>query len=134
VRVYRAAYPCRTSQGALRTTEAQFPPYLPRQMLVLGRGYLPNARQIELPMGWAPAQTYAYTGLDELDPIEDAARNAIGADFSEYRKMLVAVTRVPAYSPRYFAFNWGSQRAASGNEAYAIAIYDLRDCAQAPRS
>ena len=128
VRVYRAAYPCRTAKGALRTTEAQYPPYLPRQMLVFGRGYLPNARRIELPMGWAPAQAYAYAGLDALDPLEEAARRAIATDFPLYSPSLVGVGQAASPSQRHFAFNWGSQRAESGNEAYAIAIYDLRAC------
>jgi hypothetical protein len=127
-RVYRAVYPCRTDQGKLRNTEAQYPPYLPRQMLVFGRGYLPSARQIELPMGWAPAQAYAYAGLDALDPLEDAARRAIATDFPLYSAGLVGVGQAGSPSQKHFAFNWGSQRAESGNEAYAIAIYDLRGC------
>ena len=128
VRVYRAAYPCRTAKGALRTTEAQYPPYLPRQMLVFGRGYLPSARRIELPMGWVPAQAYSYAGVDALDPLEDAARRTIGTDFPHYSASLVGVGQSASPSHKHFAFNWGSQRAESGNEAYAIAIYDLRAC------
>src|SRR6185503_15649549 len=52
LRVYRGAYPC----AAGRTIEADHPPRLPRQLLVLGGGFLPNARQIDLPMGKAPSQ------------------------------------------------------------------------------
>jgi hypothetical protein len=95
---------------------AEYPPYLPLQLVVLGRGYLPNARAIELPMGRAPAQAYAYAGLDDLKAIEDAARRALGADFAHYR------------APQYFAFNWGVQRSESGNEVYAVGLYELRPC------
>ena len=115
MRVYRNTYPC-TAPGSPRTIEAQYPPYLPRQLLVFGRGYLPSARQIELPMGRAPAQSYRYSGLDELNAVEDAARRALDADFPD----LAAGKR--------FAFNWGSQKARSGNELYSIGIYDLRSC------
>lgn len=124
-RVYRAAYPCQ-AQGALRTIEAKYPPTLPRRLLVFGRGYLPGARRIELPMGWAEAQPYAYSGANELDPIESAARRALGADFPEFRASLVAS---PADArKKYFAFNWGTQKAASGNEISSIGIYELRPC------
>jgi hypothetical protein len=117
IRVYRGAYPCQpTSRGALRTTEAQYPPYLPEQLLVLGRGYLPNARQIELPMGKAAAQSYAYTGAEELDAIEAVARHALLEDFPRYA------------GAGYFAFNWGAQAAASGNRIYSIGLYALRAC------
>ncbi len=112
VAVYRERYPC----SAGRSVAAEYPPYLPLQLIVLGRGYLPNARAIELPMGRSPAQSYAYTGLDELQHIEDAARRALGADFPEYR------------SPKYFAFNWGVQRSQTGNELYSIGVYELRPC------
>ncbi len=118
LRVYRNAYPCR-AQGSSRTAEGEYPPYLPKQLLLFGRGYLPNARQIELPMGKAPAQPYAYAGLDELKAVEDAARRAIGADFPQY-----------AGGGTHFAFNWGVQRAASGNEMYSIGIYALAPCAR----
>jgi hypothetical protein len=120
MRVYRAAYPCReAAAGALRTVEAHHPPYAPEQILVFGRGYLPNLREVELPTGRAAAQSYAYTGKDDLDAFEDAARRAVAADF-------------PAYvgSARHFAFNWGIQRAASGNELYSIGLYGLRPCAK----
>ncbi|HEV3008989.1 MAG TPA: hypothetical protein VGX52_08155 [Burkholderiales bacterium] len=113
IRIYRAAYPCIPQ----RTSEAEYPPYLPRQLLLFGRGYLPNARQIELPMGRAAAQSYSYVGPDSLDAIEDAARRALMADFPEY-----------GAGSKYFAFDWGTQKAASGNELYSIAIYDLRTC------
>lgn len=106
-RIYRAAYPC--SGG--RTIEAPHPPYLPRQLLVFGRGYLPNAREVELPMGKAPAQSYVYVGPDELKPLDEATRQAAG----------VAEART-------FLFSWGMQKAASGNEAYSVGIYDLRPC------
>lgn len=119
-RIYRSAYPCRRAQGGLRTIEAEYPPYLPRQLLLFGRGYLPSAREAELPMGKAPAQSYAYSGLDELDAVDDAARRAVAADFPEHGPGLAARRR--------FAFNWGMQKTESGNDAYAIGIYDLRDC------
>lgn len=108
LRIYRAAYPC--SGG--RSVEAQHPPYLPRQLLVFGRGYLPNAREVELPMGRAPAQSYVYVGPDELKPLDEATRQA-AAVFAE------AGT---------FLFSWGMQKAASGNEAYSVGVYDLRPC------
>jgi hypothetical protein len=47
--VLRATYPCNPS----RTVAAEYPPYLPRQLLFFGRGYLPGVRQIELPMARA---------------------------------------------------------------------------------
>lgn len=118
-RIYRARYPC-VSPAGVDTVEAQYPPHLPRQLLVLGRGYLPNARQVDLPMGAAPAQSYAYAGVDSLDAVDAAARNAAAADFPAY----VAGAR----APRMFAFNWGVQKTASGNDAYAIGFYDLRRC------
>lgn len=110
--VHRARYPCVPSA----TIAADHPPYLPRQLLLFGRGFLPNAREIVLPMGKAPAQAYAYAGPDDLAAVENAARRALLADFPEY-----ALTR-------HFAFNWGSQRSASGNEMYSIGIYELRAC------
>jgi hypothetical protein len=118
-RIYRARYPC-LSPGGVDTLEAQYPPHLPRQLLVFGRGYLPNARQVDLPMGAAPAQSYAYVGVDSLDAVDAAARQAAGEDFPAY------VTGPRA--PRTFAFNWGVQKTASGNDAYAIGFYDLRRC------
>ena len=116
MRVYRSSYVCRQASGAPRTLEASYPPYLPLQLLLFGRGYLPNARQIELPMGQAPAQPYLYSGLDELNAVEDAARRAISADFPQYA------------AGAHFAFNWGVQKAASGNEMYSIGIYALGAC------
>jgi hypothetical protein len=115
VRVYRNSYSC-THEGSLRTTEAQYPPYLPRQLLLFGRGYLPNARQIQLPMGSAPAQPYLYAGPDELGAIEDAARRAIVHDFPQLS------------GSKHFAFNWGAQKATSGNEMYAVGLYELLAC------
>ena len=115
VRVYRNSYSC-MHEGSLRTTEAQYPPYLPRQLLLFGRGYLPNARQIRLPMGSAPAQPYLYSGPDELSAIEEAARRAILADFPQFT------------GARHYAFNWGAQKATSGNEMYAVGLYELLAC------
>jgi hypothetical protein len=109
VRIYRAAYPC--SGGP--SIEASHPPYLPRQLLVFGRGYLPNAREVELPMGRAPAQSYVYAGPDELKPLDEATRQAAGP-----------------VDARTFLFSWGMQKAASGNEAYSVGVYDLRPCAK----
>jgi hypothetical protein len=114
-RIYREAYPCRSKEGPLTTMEARYPPYLPRQLLVLGRGYLPGARYIDLPMGRAPAQGYRYSGPDELVAVEDSARRA-AADFPEYK------------SPKYFAFSWGLQSAPSGNHMYSIGFYELKPC------
>jgi hypothetical protein len=133
VRVYRSAYPCippSRAQGSLRTTEAEYPPYLPRQLLLFGRGYLPSARQIGLPMGSSAVQSYSYGGPDNLDAVESAARLAVAADFPEYRGGLIAPLAPGRPSARkFFAFNWGPQKAQSGNEAYSIGIYDVRPCA-----
>jgi hypothetical protein len=119
VRAFRDGYPCLApSKGPWRTIEAPHPPYLPEQLLVFGRGYLPNVRQIELPMGRAAAQSYPYAGLDELKAIEDAALRAMAADFPEYSS-----------GSKHFAFNWGIQKAASGNELYSVGIYAVRPCA-----
>ena len=112
-RVYRAGYPCGATR---RTIEANHPPHLPKQLLLFGRGFLPNAREVELPMGTAPAQAYSYPGEDNLAAVERAARRAMLADFPQYS------------TDKYFAFNWGSQRGASGNELYSIGIYELRPC------
>lgn len=117
--VHRARYPCASPARALQVIAAEHPPYLPRQLLLFGRGYLPNARQVELPMGRATAQSYSYAGLDNIVAVEDAARRAVLADFPEY-----------ATRSKYFAFNWGTQRSASGNEVSSIGIYDLRPCAK----
>ena len=120
MRVYRDAYPCReAARGKPRTIEAQHPPYAPEQILVFGRGYLPNLREVDLPTGRAAAQSYAYAGKDELAAIEDFARRAVAADFPSY-----------VGSATHFAFNWGIQRAASGNELYSVGLYGLRPCAK----
>jgi hypothetical protein len=116
MRVYRNRYLCTQASGTPRSVEASYPPYLPRQLLLFGRGYLPNARQIELPMGKAPAQPYFYSGLDELNAVENAARRAISADFPQYA------------GGAHFAFNWGVQKAASGNEMYSVGIYAIGAC------
>jgi len=113
--VHRARYPCLPSG----TVAAEYPPYLPRQLLLFGRGYLPSAREIALPMGVAPAQPYAFAGADDLAAVDDAARRALAADFPDY-----------PIGDKYFAFNWGVQKAQSGNEAYSIGIYELRPCAK----
>lgn len=129
LRVYREAYPCLAPQGALQTIEANQPPYLPRQLLLLGRGYLPSARQVELPMGKAPAQSYLYAGMDALSAVEDAARRAVAADFPEYRAGLIALPAANNSPARkFFAFNWGVQKSRSGNDLYSIGIYDVRPC------
>jgi hypothetical protein len=120
MRVYRDAYPCRESaRGAARTIEAQHPPYAPEQVLVFGHGYLPNLREVDLPTGRAAAQSYAYGGRDELQAVEDSARRAVAADFPSY-----------VGSAKHFAFNWGIQRSASGNELYSVGLYGLRPCAK----
>lgn len=122
LRVYREAYPCVAQQGTVRVIETDHPPYLPRQLMLFGRGYLPNARQVELPMGKAPAQSYFYFGVDELDAVENAARRLMAADFGEFRAGLAAA--------KHFAFNWGMQKAPSGNALYSIGIYDVRPCSR----
>jgi hypothetical protein len=120
VRVYRNSYPC-TAEGTLRSIEAPYPPYLPRQLLVFGRGYLPNARHIQLPMGRTPAQPYLYSGHDELSAVEDAARRALAADFPQFG------------AGKHFPFNWGSQMSATGNELYSVGLYELRACGHPAR-
>jgi hypothetical protein len=120
MRVYRDAYPCReAASGTARTVEAQHPPYPPEQILVFGRGYLPNLREVGLPTGSAAAQSYAYAGKDELQAFEDSARRAVAADFPSY-----------VGSAKHFAFNWGIQRAPNGNELYSVGLYGLRPCAK----
>lgn len=120
MRIYREAYPCRDAPGgALRTVEVRHPPVPPEQMLVFGRGYLPNLRDVELPTGKAAAQSYAYAGKDEPDSFEDAARRAVAADFPSY----------PG-SATHYAFNWGVQRDAAGNELFSVGLYGLRPCAR----
>jgi hypothetical protein len=114
-RIYRSNYPC-LRQGTLHVTEARYPPYLPKQLLFFGRGYLPNAREVDLPMGKAPAQSYSYLGVDRFDVVEAHAGRALLADFPQYA------------NGRYFAFNWGSQAAQSGNEAYSVGVYEVRGC------
>lgn len=121
LRVYRGGYPCGGAAAALKTIEADHPPYLPKQLLVLGRGYLPGVRHIDLPMGAAPAQGYFYSGADTLDAIELAARRAIAADFPQYA------------AGGYFAFNWGEQRGATGNQIDSIGLYELRACPRAEK-
>jgi hypothetical protein len=116
LRFYRKAYPCLSASKAPVTVEAQYPPYLPKQLVVLGHGYLPNAREIALPMGSAAAQSYAFTGMDDLKGVEEAARRAVMADFPQLAKGAA------------FAFDWGLQRSASGNELYSIGLYELRAC------
>jgi hypothetical protein len=116
LRFYRTAYPCLSPSKAPVTIEAQYPPYLPRQLLVLGRGYLPNAREIALPMGSARAQSYAFSGADDLKGVEGAARRIVAADFPQLAKA------------GGFAFDWGLQKGASGNEVYSIGLYELRAC------
>ena len=124
-RVYRGTYPCMPKQGTPRTIEAEYPPQLPKELVVLGRGFLPSSREIDLPMGKAAVQPYAYSGADKPNAIEDAARRALAADFPEYRAGLA--------SGRYFAFNWGEQRSRSGNQLDAIGVYAIRPCtASAP--
>lgn len=113
--VHRGRYPCIPSS----IIDAEYPPYLPRQLLLFGRGYLPNAREIDLPMGWAAAQSYFYLGPDDVIAVENAARRALMADFPEYSS-----------SSKYFGFNWGTQKAESGNDVYSIGIYELRPCPQ----
>lgn len=130
IRVYRAAYPCLVPpRGELRTIEAEFPPHAPRQLLLFGRGFLPAARQIDSPKGPAPAQPYAYTGPDDLKAIEDAARRAVVADFPEYAEQLVRHPAAAGSPRRYFAFNWGPQKAQSGNQVDSVGVYDVRSCA-----
>lgn len=116
MRVYRNSYPCAQAEGPTRTVDDSYPPYLPRQLLLFGRGYLPSAREIELPMGRAPAQSYAYSGPGDMRGLEHAARRAMLADFPGLVKSGA------------FAFDWGAQRGVTGNEAWSIGIYELRAC------
>ena len=116
IRVYRNAYAC-VSQGTVRTMQAEHPPYLPRQLLLFGRGYMPSARQVELPMGKALAQPYAYAEEYELNAIEQTARRVVGQDFPQY-----------AAAATHYAFNWGPQKSQSGNELFSVGLYDLRPC------
>lgn len=116
LRFYRRAYPCVSPSKSPVTVEAQYPPYLPKQLLVLGHGYLPNAREIALPMGMAPARSYAFTGADDMKGVEEAARRAVAADFAQLAKS------------GSFAFDWGLQRSASGNQLYSVGLYELRAC------
>ncbi len=116
LRVYRVLYPCREKAGSSVVTDAQYPPYLPAQLLVFGHGYLPNAREIALPMGVAPAQSYAFSGVDDRKAVEALALRVAGSDFPHYG------------ASRYFAYDWGVQRSASGNELQSVGIYELRTC------
>ena len=129
VRVYRESYPCRTPQGAVRVREANQPPHLPLQMLLFGRGYLPAARQVDLPAGKTPAQSYVYAGTDDFAMLEDAARRAIAADFGSYRADLLMVG--DAGVKKYYAFNWGHQKSLAGNELYSVGIYQVQACPRA---
>lgn len=114
-RIFRSTYPC-LRQGVLHVAEARYPPYLPKQLLFFGRGYLPNAREVALPMGTAPAQSYSYLGPDKIDAVEAHAARALLADFAQQ------------LDARSFVFNWGVQSALSGNEAYSVGIYEVRPC------
>ena len=115
-RMYRVLYPCRGKSEISVVTDAQYPPYLPVQLLVFGHGYLPNAREISLPMGIAPAQSYAFSGVDDRKAVEALALRVAGSDFAQYG------------AGRYFAYDWGVQRSASGNEIQSVGIYELRGC------
>ena len=116
LRIYRDAYACLAPKGALQTIEARYPPSLPKQLLIFGRGYLPSARHIDLPMGRAPAQPYRYGGAGELNAVEAFAKRAIGSDFPQYA------------GAKYYAFNWGLQTEPSGNKLYSIGLYELQPC------
>jgi hypothetical protein len=124
LRVYRALYPCRSRSEISVITDAEYPPYPPQQLLVLGRGYLPNAREIALPMGSAPAQSYTFSGTEDRKAVEALARRFAAADFPQYG------------NANHFAYDWGLQRSASGNEIWSVGIYDLRACpaSQTPQS
>ena len=115
-RVHRESYPCLPS----KSVESPFPPYLPEQLLVFGRGYLPGIRQVDLPMGKAVAQSYSYAGADNLAAVEEAARRVIARDYPGLGTGIAA--------GKYFALNWGVQKAASGNELYSVGIYAFRPC------
>lgn len=125
IRVFRGIYPCRPREGGLRPMEANHPPYLPRQVLLFGRGYLPNARHIDLPQGKAAAQAYVHAGLATAEAMEQAARKALAQDFPDLASGLLAQGGADA---RFFAFDWGTERSPSGNELHAIGVYDLRRC------
>jgi hypothetical protein len=127
VRVYRESYPCRTPRGDVRVMEANQPPQLPLQMLLFGRGYLPSTRQVDLPGGKVPAQAYAYAGKEDFAQVEDAARRAIATDFPAYRSSLLRVG--DAGAKKHYAFNWGIQKSAGGNDLYPIGLYEVQACA-----
>jgi hypothetical protein len=128
LRVYREAHPCLTPQGDLRTVEANQPPQHPLQMLLFGRDFLPNLRQVELPGGKVATRTYSYTGADALTPLEDEASRAIAADYGEYLAGLVTAPASTSKAKKFFAFNWGVQKSSSGKPLYPIAIYEVRRC------
>ncbi|HZQ74641.1 MAG TPA: hypothetical protein VFB08_17120 [Burkholderiales bacterium] len=124
-RVYRASYPCLAGR-VLRSVEAEYPPEVPRQMILLGRGYLPAVTEVDLPVGKALAQAYSYAGPSDLASVEKAAKEAIAADFPRYAAGLVSADG--ARPKPYFAFNWGLQKAPSGNLLESIGIYALGAC------
>jgi hypothetical protein len=115
LRVYRHSYPC-TAGSTRRIIEAGYPPYLPRQLLVFGRGYLPNLREVALPMGRAAAQSYAFSGADDMKAVDALARRVAASDFSGYG------------AAKHFVFDWGLQRSASGNELHSAGIYGIGPC------
>ena len=115
MRSFRDTYPCAPERGEWRRVEAPHPPTLPEVLLVFGRGYLPSMRHVNLPMGRAAAQTVVYSGPEDILAIEDAARRVAASDY-------------PAYGAKHYLFNWGVQRAPSGNELYSVGIYAIRAC------
>ena len=54
--------------------------------------------------------------LEDRPRAIDGPLKAIAADFPQYDKA------------RHFAFNWGVQKARSGNDVYSIGVYELRAC------
>jgi hypothetical protein len=129
LRVFREAYPCLTPQRALRTVEANQPPQHPLHVLLFGRDFLPNVRQVDLPTGNVPAKSYSYTGADALVPLEEEASRMMAADYGDYLPGLVTAPVSASKARKYFAFNWGVQKSRSGGALYPIAIYEVKACA-----
>ena len=92
-----------------------------RCTIVLGRGYLPNARLIELPMGWR-RRSRTHAGVDDLKFIEDARAARSPPTFCS--------TAHRDISPSTGA----CQRSQSGNEILAVGVYDLRPCLKTTRA
>ena len=99
----------------------RYPPYLPRQLLVFGRGYLPNARR-DRSCRWAQRAGAVLCAM----PARTSSRRVRGAP-----RARGGARRFPAATRkrRHFAFNWGVQKAArAATSSYSVGLYDLRAC------